>query len=112
MNTSWTEKDGLPSSTVFALAQDRDGYLWAGSVSGLIRFDGVRFVRWEALGGQPLPEKIVRALCASQDGSMWIGFANLSVVARVQHGPLQVYGSAEGLSVGGIHGLLPYLELN
>src|SRR6187455_1799949 len=33
--------DGLPSSTVAALALDRAGYLWIGTRDGLARYDGV-----------------------------------------------------------------------
>ena len=42
---SWSAKDGVPP--VRALAQTADGYLWLGTLSGLMRFDGVRFVRWQ-----------------------------------------------------------------
>jgi len=45
---------------VSAIAQDADGFLWLGTDDGLIRFDGVRFVAWEALGGSALP----RLTCA------------------------------------------------
>ena len=35
--------DGLPSSTVYKLAQDRDGFIWMGTHDGLARYDGVSF---------------------------------------------------------------------
>ena len=35
--------DGLPSSTVWKVAQDRDGYIWVGTADGLARYDGVDF---------------------------------------------------------------------
>src|SRR6266850_8512825 len=41
--TRWTAENELPQSTVKALAQTRDGYLWVGTLNGLARFDGVRF---------------------------------------------------------------------
>ena len=41
---SWTFRDGLPASRVEALDQSPDGYLWIATLSGLVRFDGVRFV--------------------------------------------------------------------
>lgn len=40
---SWTVKDGLPHNSVRWLAQTPDGFLWAGTMQGLARFDGVRF---------------------------------------------------------------------
>src|SRR5262245_5089570 len=41
---TWSSAEGLPQNTVTAIAQARDGYLWLGTQSGLVRFDGVRFV--------------------------------------------------------------------
>ena len=50
--------EGLPSSTVWKLAQDRDGYIWIGTADGLARYDGVGFriyrhsatrARWRAM---------------------------------------------------------------
>src|ERR1700722_4985592 len=41
-HTSWTSKDGAPSE-IFAIAQARDGYLWLGTTTGLVRFDGIHF---------------------------------------------------------------------
>ena len=37
----WTPESGLPQSTVDAIVQTRDGYLWLGTQEGLVRFDGV-----------------------------------------------------------------------
>jgi len=28
---SWSQKDGLPDSSIYVLAQDGDGYIWAGT---------------------------------------------------------------------------------
>src|SRR5438132_9139721 len=37
----WDADRGLPEDTVLAIAQTRDGYLWLGTLDGLVRFDGV-----------------------------------------------------------------------
>ncbi len=60
--TSWTEWNGTPLGAIYTVAQDRDGYLWVGGPSGLLRFDGVRFADVSALGLSPLPEAPVMAL--------------------------------------------------
>ena len=39
--TSWTDGDGVPLGTVYAIGQDLDGYLWLGTDAGLLRFDRV-----------------------------------------------------------------------
>ncbi len=77
-HTSWTERDGLPSPPIYAIGQDREGYLWIGSTSGLARFDGVHFVSWESISGLPLPQTTIRCLCFTRDNSLWLGFHNCS----------------------------------
>src|SRR6186713_719618 len=45
--------NGLGSNEVFSLAQDKKGYIWIGTVSGLQRYDGFRFVNcWHAGNGK------------------------------------------------------------
>src|SRR2546425_5772923 len=76
-------EDGLPASLIFALAQDRDGYLWLATPSGLVRFDGLQFVTWGAHGEPPLPYREVRSLLADRDGALWIGFNEGGIVSRL-----------------------------
>src|SRR5215831_19122304 len=39
----WQTEDGLPNNTVFGIVQTPDGYLWLGTPTGLVRFDGASF---------------------------------------------------------------------
>src|SRR4051794_25523790 len=72
---SWDERQGLPSGRIWAITQDAAGYLWIASEAGLVRFDGVRFVRWTSEDGHPLPEGVFAySLLSSRDGSLWLGF--------------------------------------
>src|SRR5947208_13394081 len=41
--TIFQHREDLPQSSVFAVTQTRDGYLWLGTGHGLARFDGLRF---------------------------------------------------------------------
>ena len=68
---TWTARDGLPSSYVLSLAQDREGYLWVGTTAGLARFDGDRFTAWPRSGPMPMPSPLVRAICPARDGTLW-----------------------------------------
>ncbi|MFB9245833.1 histidine kinase [Massilia antarctica] len=65
----WVAADGGPSQ-VGAIAQTRDGYLWLGTNESLFRFDGFRFVRYEAPGLNTLG--IVASLLAVDD-ELWVG---------------------------------------
>src|SRR4030095_2960704 len=72
-HTAWRLKDGAFSGTPNAISQTTDGYLWIGTQSGLVRFDGVRFVRRTHPDGMHLPSSNVTSLLGASDGSLWIG---------------------------------------
>lgn len=67
--------DGLPSSTVWKLAQDRDGYLWIGTADGLARYDGVAFRVYRHAAADPasLSGNDVTALFVDRDNRVWCG---------------------------------------
>lgn len=94
----WTAQDEAPGG-ISALAQTGDGFLWLGGASGLFRFDGVRFERYEPPAGQVLPSTGVNALLAAPDGALWVGYriGGASVITR---GHLVNFGTADGLPGG------------
>lgn len=70
---SWGTDDGLPSTTVTGIAQTPDGYLWCSTHDGVVRFDGMRFVR---IGpDEPQNQDANRVLCLHADrrGRLWLG---------------------------------------
>ena len=71
-HTAWTDRDGLQGA-VYAITQTPDGYLWLGTQSGVVRFDGVRAVPLPLPPGQQLPSTAVGALLTARDGTLWIG---------------------------------------
>ena len=60
--------DGLSSDMVTSVLQDKNGYMWFGTASGLDRFDGVRFLHYN------LPS--VTELIVDSDNTLWIGTSN------------------------------------
>jgi ligand-binding sensor domain-containing protein len=40
---NWTPPNGLPADKINAITQTKDGYLWLGTESGLVCFDGFEF---------------------------------------------------------------------
>ncbi|HSN01374.1 MAG TPA: two-component regulator propeller domain-containing protein, partial [Rudaea sp.] len=67
--------DGLPSSTVWKLAQDRDGYIWIGTADGLARYDGVDFrvYRNDPNDAASLSGADVTALFVDRENRLWCG---------------------------------------
>lgn len=63
--------EGLPTASVNAIVQDRQGYLWFATGSGLYRFNGISFTLHPAAG--PLRGASIRALSEDKTGNLWIG---------------------------------------
>jgi ligand-binding sensor domain-containing protein len=71
-HTKWMVHDGTLSDTAYTVAQTADGYLWFGTLSGLLRYDGVQYVREPGVNSS-LPSSYITNLAAARDGSLWIG---------------------------------------
>ncbi|MBV9252542.1 MAG: hypothetical protein JO227_25285, partial [Acetobacteraceae bacterium] len=91
---SWRVQDGFFNTGPFAIAQTNDGYIWIGTKSGILRFDGVRFLPWSAEHGEQLPSTDVYRLLAATDGSLWI--ASLGGLSRWKDHTLTNYPSRPG----------------
>lgn len=62
--------DGLPQSQVSSIAEDRDGYLWVGTLGGLGRFNGNSFVNFSTRDGL-LNNRITHLYVHKEQ--LWIG---------------------------------------
>jgi signal transduction histidine kinase/ligand-binding sensor domain-containing protein len=89
---SWGAKAGLES--VNGIAQTTDGYLWVATGSGLFRFDGLTFKRWDSRG---IPGIAMR-LHATSEGSLWVtsGRGNSRYLTRICNGQSKTYSTNDG----------------
>jgi signal transduction histidine kinase/ligand-binding sensor domain-containing protein len=94
-HTAWRMQDGFLNGVPMAVAQTTDGYLWIGTQTGLMRFDGVRFVPWRPKSGKELSLSNIYALLAARDGSLWIGTDN-SGLSHLVDGDLIQYPDRPG----------------
>jgi signal transduction histidine kinase/ligand-binding sensor domain-containing protein/DNA-binding response OmpR family regulator len=69
----WNMEGGLPSNTVYAVRQTQDGYLWIGTRTGLVRFDGINFELYTTKNIPQLKDNVIRALYQDRKGTLWIG---------------------------------------
>lgn len=81
---NWQTSDGLPQSTVQALARTPDGYLWIGTQEGLARYDGARFIVYDSGNEPAIPNKNITALHSDRAGTLWIG--TRAGLAVLEHG--------------------------
>ncbi len=79
---SWQTRDGLPTNSIRALAQDVDGFLWLGTEAGLVRFDGVEFRTFDRNSEPKLNATDVSALFLDNAGRLWIGTDDGAVLRR------------------------------
>src|SRR5262245_41943981 len=68
----WDAERGFPGGGVYAVAQTPDGYLWLGSESGLVRFDGLNFRLFNNSNSPGLPDAPVIDLMTDADGNLWV----------------------------------------
>lgn len=72
---TYNAKNGLPVSTIFAIAHDSRNYLWIGTEGGGIsRFDGSEFRTYTTKDG--LAGNQVRSILEDSRGNLWIGTEN------------------------------------
>jgi signal transduction histidine kinase/ligand-binding sensor domain-containing protein len=87
----WQVPQGLPEASVYAIHQTRDGYLWLGTQSGLVRFDGLRFVTIpDADAGD-----WVRGIAEDRGGTLWV--ATDTGVRRLCGDTVTTFTTADGL---------------
>ncbi len=94
-HTAWRIQDGIFTGAPYAITQTADGYLWVGTRTGLVRFDGARFVHWTPPEGAQMPRGAgVFSLLATRDGSLWIGTG--TYLARLKDGDFTNYTEGAG----------------
>ena len=97
IHSSWQPDDGLPQSYVQSILQTRDGYLWLGTQSGLVRFDGVSFTVFDSQNTLQIKDNNIQALYEDQDGSLWIGTDGGGLVC-FRDNRFTCYTTADGLA--------------
>jgi diguanylate cyclase (GGDEF)-like protein len=93
----WDRSTGLPSTSIQALLQTRDGFLWLGTQDGLVRYDGTRFDVFHSREHREIGNNHIKALLEARDGALWFTTMGGGVV-RMKEGELQAFTSAHGLS--------------
>ena len=74
-----TVADGLPENSGRSMIQDHLGYIWMGTQSGLVRYDGNKLISFPYSPDKPYGFKgmEVGALFEDPHGDIWIGTENL-----------------------------------
>ena len=88
----YDNSSGLPTSEANDIAQTSEGFIWIGSYSGLVRYDGHTFERIDSTTGIT---SVVCLLVDSRD-RLWIG-TNDNGLALLERGEFTLWREADGL---------------
>ena len=68
--THYDISDGLAGSTVYCITQDKDGFIWTGTETGVSRFDGTHFRNYTTIDG--LPDVEILEMFGDSKGRVWM----------------------------------------
>ena len=66
-------ENGLPSNYIFCITEDENGFIWAGSDKGLLKYDGAKWQIFDTDNG--LPGNYVNQVCSDGHGGLWLGIS-------------------------------------
>jgi ligand-binding sensor domain-containing protein/signal transduction histidine kinase len=92
---SWNNQQGLPQSSVISVIQTKDGYLWLGTLNGLVRFDGNRFVIFDQNNTPGLSSDRIVYLFEDSRTNLWIGTESAGF-AMMTNGTIHNFGTQNG----------------
>src|SRR5438132_7735589 len=93
----WKENPGLPQSVVTDILRTRDGYIWLATGGGLVRFDGVRFTRFDKGHANQLKDNETQKLLEDREGNLWIATYG-GGLSRLKDGNFTTYTKKDGLA--------------
>ena len=99
----WNTGEGLPQSSVRAIAQSDQGYLWVATSEGLVRFDGVRMEVLDRKSTPALPSPNIGALLHDGD-AVWAGLKRDGLL-RLQGSTVERWTRDQGLPGNSIQAL-------
>ncbi len=69
---NYTVAEGLPSNQIYAIGQDKSGFIWFGTSNGLSRFDGQCFRNYRKNDGSGLSNNSILHLLVDRDERIWV----------------------------------------
>ncbi|HEX3855818.1 MAG TPA: two-component regulator propeller domain-containing protein [Verrucomicrobiae bacterium] len=92
---SWSNKEGLPDGEVISAIQTKDGYLWLGTLHGLVRFDGNRFAIFDENNTPGLGGDRIVYLFEDSHTNLWVGTESAGF-AMITNGVIRNFGTQNG----------------
>ncbi len=94
--------EGLSGDSVWALFEDREGIVWAGTTSGIDSFRDPRVTTFSSVQG--LGKDLAAGILATRDGTVWV--ANAGSLDRIKDGTVSSIRRSDGLPGGQVAAML------
>jgi diguanylate cyclase (GGDEF)-like protein len=96
VHKDWNNIDGLPQNTVTSIAQTANGYLWLGTLEGLVRFDGARFTLFNTRNTPAFAHNMVVELLVDRQDRLWVATSGGGMLV-MRHGEFVQLTTKQGL---------------
>jgi ligand-binding sensor domain-containing protein/signal transduction histidine kinase len=100
----WQVGQDLEENPVTSVVQSRDGYLWVGTYTGLLRYDGVSVTVFDSATTPGLLNSRVTSLYEDRDGVLWIGHES-GELTRMSNGEFSPMGRTHGWLGGALEAI-------
>jgi ligand-binding sensor domain-containing protein/signal transduction histidine kinase len=98
IHETYNTENGLPQSSVSAIIQSRDGYLWFATQEGVVRFDGLKMTVIDRNNTPELAFNNIAGLAEDHNGGVWIFPAGRSGLTRYKDGKFKAFTTHDGLA--------------
>src|SRR6476469_2870821 len=70
----FSNEHGLSQTVFTSIFQDRKGYMWFGSYTGLLKFDGYQFISFthDPNKKKSIPDNAIVKICGDSAGNIWM----------------------------------------
>jgi ligand-binding sensor domain-containing protein/AraC-like DNA-binding protein len=92
----WGLDKGFPAGTVYSVTQTPDGYLWLGTSTGLVRYDGRKFDSFVIDDTLKPLERWVDQSLVDKQGVLWL--TGNKGVTQYKNGRFKTFSTKDGLS--------------
>lgn len=98
--------DGLPSSTIYDLCQDKNGYIWVATEAGVSRFDGHTFRNFTLTDG--LSDNEILVVKEDSKGRVWFLGFNGTLSYWMNH---RIYNASSDTLLKRLHSNSAFIEM-
>ena len=105
VSRNWNAESGLPGNTITDLMQDSDGYMYFGTYTGLLRFDGVEFLSINRLYDERYDFISARTMFQDSRKNIWIGSNDEGLLCLRNDGEVLKFTVKDGLTNNSIRAI-------